>query len=174
MNFWLRPKSVVLNTAPFSLNFLLLPPTLHWHLLPHKQTHYTYVPSHMYHTHFPFLQTVRQSGRQCRLMVQREQKTQDHTSFHSNIRITRKVTCFDNKHFLICHIQHYLVIQISIAKDNKQTSQMCRMTCESFIQQSSTTKELYKLISENQMPPPPPPPLYTVKIKMFLCLSTTS
>jgi hypothetical protein len=53
----LRRQSAVLNTMCFFLDFLLWPPVLR-RSLPYWQMRYVYVPSHIYHAHFLFLQTV--------------------------------------------------------------------------------------------------------------------
>jgi hypothetical protein len=53
-----RPQCDVLNVVPVCSDFLLLPPELHRQLLLYQQMRYVYVPTHVHHIHFLFLQTV--------------------------------------------------------------------------------------------------------------------
>lgn len=47
-------------------------------------------------------------------------------SVHGNKSTTRRVRGCDDKHFLVCHMWHHLVIQFSVANGNKEISQVCR------------------------------------------------
>jgi hypothetical protein len=76
------------------LEFLLLPPALHWKLLPYEQVRYIYVPSHVHHTHLLFLKTCEQSDRQCLWTMRYEQKNRDDIFSPQQRKIHQKMKWF--------------------------------------------------------------------------------
>jgi hypothetical protein len=125
---WMRPQSVVLNVAYISLGFLLLPPVLDWQLIPYVQLRYVYDTSHVYHTHFPCLQTVQNSPVDSDSLA--------HIASPQQHRTTR-TEAFDNGYFLIRHILCHIVTQFTIANGNKQISQVWRTIYENFMHQTN-------------------------------------
>jgi hypothetical protein len=135
----LRLQSAVLYVAYFFMDFLLLSPVLHW-LLPYKDICYIYAPSNIYHTHFVFLETVLVDNASWRCNMNERLLTI--LSFLRNTRTARRVKGFNNRHFLICLIWLNLITHFNTANDNKQTSHLCKMIPEGFIQLHSIIKKL--------------------------------